>query len=230
MPPGAPAPVWEVAEISGSAGSLHAGSVGALGEPRRVMRVLHATAGALVLGSSQPLSDFDAAALDRSGLEVVRRRSGGGAVIVGPGRVLWVDFVVPGGDPLSDPDVARAAWWVGELWRLALERAGIGEAEVWKGPMVRRRWASRVCFAGLGPGEVRLAGRKVVGVSQRRARGAALFQTAAMLDWAPQEYLELMAGRPDGAGELAAAAVGLGPEVEQRLLAEVLSAASSLPC
>lgn len=229
-------PAWQIVQETGGAGDLHAASATALDmdPPRRTARVLNASRPALVLGSSQPESDFDPAALARSGLEVVRRRSGGGAVIVGPGRVLWLDLLLPTGDPLWDDDVGRAAWWVGELWLAALERTGcvperttgcVPHAEVWKGPMVPGRWAAQVCFAGLGPGEVRIDGRKVVGVSQRRTRRMALFQTAAILTWRPEEYLALMPtghGDKDLAEALTATATGLGAEAEHPVRSALL--------
>ena len=60
----------------------------------------HDVAGpALVLGSSQPDSTIDLDACSRAGIEVVRRRSGGGAVLLVPGEVVWLDVIVPrGGD------------------------------------------------------------------------------------------------------------------------------------
>jgi lipoate-protein ligase A len=147
-----------------------------------------------VIGSSQPASDVDAGAAGRRGIDVVRRKTGGGAVLVGPGQAAWVDFVIPAGDPLWEDDVRRAAWWVGELWARALEQVGVGPAEVWRAGMRRGPWSAQLCFAGLGPGEVRVGERKVVGVSQRRTRSACLFQTAVLLQWDPGLMVELLAG------------------------------------
>jgi lipoate-protein ligase A len=162
--------------------------------PRRIARILHADSPALVIGSSQAESDVDSDATERRGIEVVRRKTGGGAVLVGPGQAAWVDFVIPAGDPLWDDDVRRAAWWVGELWARALSRLGVGPLDVWKAGLVRRAWSAQLCFAGLGPGEVRVRERKIVGVSQRRTRSACLFQTAVLLDWEPALMVELLAG------------------------------------
>ena len=100
----------------------------------------------------------------------MRRRSGGGAVLVGPGQAVWIDVVVPAGDPLWADDVGRAGWWLGEVWAAALAAAGLPGGEVWRGAQVRSAWSDRVCFAGLGAGEVTVGGRKVVGISQRRTR------------------------------------------------------------
>ncbi len=186
---------------------------------QRLVRLPIATKPALVLGSHQSEAAFDPAALAAAGLELARRRSGGTAVLVRPGAVLWADFVIPSGDPLWDDDVGRAAWWVGEVWR-----AAIGAGEVWEGPMRRSAWSPLVCFAGLGPGEVTLGGRKVVGVCQRRTRFGALFQTAALLDWQVGEYLAVL--RPDRVpappGLLETAATGLGTGERDRLRSALL--------
>jgi hypothetical protein len=122
--------------------------------------------------------------------------------------MVWADVVISSRDPLWRDDVGRAAWWVGEAWSVALGAAGIRGAEVWKGPMLRRPWSSVVCFAGLAAGEVTLLdGSKVVGISQRRTRSAALFQCACLLRWEPAALLGLLSLRPQ---ERAAAACVLG--------------------
>lgn len=132
-----------------------------------------------MLGSAQreAVADLDACAA--AGVTVVRRRSGGGAVLVGPGEQVWLDVFVPVGDPLFQADVSRSAWWLGELWAAALRDAGLPEAVVHRGPLVAGAHGRLACFAGLGPGEVTLEGRKLVGISQRRDRtGAWLFSMA----------------------------------------------------
>lgn len=161
------------------------------GSGRSVWRC-DATAAALVLGSTQPDEVADLAACAAAGVEVVRRRSGGGAVLVEPDAVLWVDVVLPAGDPLWQPDVGRAFIWLGRAWAGALEDLGLA-AVVHEGPLVRRPLSDLVCFAGLGPGEVLVEGRKVVGISQRRTRDHARFQCAALLRWEPARLLALVA-------------------------------------
>ena len=136
----------------------------------------------LVVGSTQAagreLPEFvDAVA-------VVRRGSGGGAVVVAPGAQVWVELWLPRGDPLWDDDVVRSGEWVGDAWQAALTEIGVGEPiAVHRGATVFRPWAASVCFAGLGPGEVTVAGRKVVGLAQRRGRAGARFQTTVPLTW-----------------------------------------------
>jgi len=147
---------------------------------------------AVVLGSTQA----DAAVALGAGLAVARRRSGGGAVLVEPGRVVWADVVVPAGDRLWHADVGRAAWWLGEAWSAALAALGVGPAAVHRGGLVRSRWSPWVCFAGLGPGEVTVGGRKAVGIAQRRRRPGALFQCAVPLAWDPAPLLAALALSP----------------------------------
>ncbi len=129
-------------------------------------------------------------------------------MLVEPGAVAWVDVVVPRSDPLWDDDVSRAFWWLGETWRLALAGLGLTGADVHCGGIVRSRWSSKVCFAGLGPGEVAVGGRKVVGMAQRRTRHGALFQCAVPLSWEPRRLLDVLALAPDDRDQAAAALDG----------------------
>ena len=185
---------------------------------------LTVTEPALVLGSTQdPAAVVDAGAASRSGVAVVRRRSGGGAVLLEPGRVMWVDLFVPAGDPLSEVDVGRAFHWVGRLWTGAL--AAVGVAGQWHdGPLLHTPWSNLACFAALGPGEVTVDGRKVVGISQRRTRSGALFQCAALLDWDPQRLVALLALTPDqrGLATVDLGAIASGVPVEQPVLTVAL--------
>ncbi len=170
----------------------------------RVLVVQQIQQPTLVLGSTQDGTTLDADALARRGVGVVRRRSGGGAVLLEPGRSVWVDTWVPYGDPLWHNDVGRSAGWVGAWWASAL---GLDASAVHRGAPVESRWARSVCFAGVGPGEVVTAGRKVVGVAQWRGREGALSHSFAYLDvdWAVLvELLGLGAGRAEAASELAA--------------------------
>ena len=113
---------------------------------------------------------------------MARRRSGGGAVLLEPGRQVWVDFFVPADDALWSDDVARAAAWAGELWASVVARFVSDAASVFSGRLVADEWGRLVCFAGAGPGEVFAGGLKLVGVSQRRNRRRARIQTMARLD------------------------------------------------
>ena len=156
------------------------------------MRLCRVIRPAVVLGSTQPASDVDRAAAARAGYDVVRRRTGGGAVLAEPGTLAWVDVVVPRPDPLWEDDVGRSFWWLGGVWAAALAALGLGRAEVHRGGLVSTPWSAKVCFAGLGPGEVAVGGRKVVGMAQRRTRAGALFQCAVPLEWRPERLLDVL--------------------------------------
>ncbi|HEX6235971.1 MAG TPA: hypothetical protein VFZ68_02190 [Acidimicrobiales bacterium] len=203
---------WSVRHLAGPAGDLHATP---LPDPvTREVWVLEATRPALVLGSTQRDDLVDRAAAARHGIEVVRRRSGGGAVLVTPGEMAWVDVVLPAGDPLWDNDVGRAALWLGGAWRRALASVGVAPAEVHQGPFVCGPLGRLVCFAALAAGEVSLGdARKVVGISQRRTRAGSRFQCAAYRRWEPGLLADLL--RLDGGGRRAlvgaAGGTGLAP-------------------
>ncbi|HEY4411260.1 MAG TPA: hypothetical protein VGO87_15405 [Acidimicrobiia bacterium] len=184
----------------------------------RSIVVLDVARPTLVLGSSQPGDTaVDRARVAERGVDVVRRRSGGAAVLVEPGAAVWVDVTIPAGDPLWEDDVSRAFHWIGAAWaELVGASVGAGvDVRRYDGPLQKTEWSPLVCFAGLGPGEVTLEGRKVVGLSQRRTREATLFQCCAALRWEPERLLDLLAlddaARDRGALELRDVAAGLGP-------------------
>ena len=127
----------------------------------------------LVLGSAQPMSIVDLGAAARAGVEVVRRCSGGGAVLLAPNDVVWADLVISPTDTRWSDDIVVAAHWVGDAWRSALIDLGVQEHALFlhAGRSVRTRWSDLVCFAGLGPGELTLGGRKVLGIAPTAIAG-----------------------------------------------------------
>lgn len=175
---------------------------------RRWLAVRDVERPTLVLGSTQGVETFDAQELERAGAVVRKRRSGGGAVLVEPGRAVWVDTWLPRSDPLYEDDVSRSRAWVGAWWAAAL---GDGVA-VHDGPPLCTRWSDTVCFGGTAAGEVVAGGRKVVGVAQWRAREGALTHGLAYvgIDWALAARLLRLP--PEAARELAAATATL-PEL-----------------
>lgn len=180
---------WLVEHARGDAAAFHERP---WPEPlRRTLWWFEADRPTVVLGSTQRFEVVDAERAATAGVAVVRRRSGGGAVWLAPGVATWVDLLLPAGDPRWDPDVGRAAHWVGDLWAATLADLGWPGAVVHRGPMVRSPWSDLVCFAGLGPGEVSRHGRKVVGISQRRTRAGARFQCALAHAWDPAPLLEV---------------------------------------
>lgn len=219
------APVVE--RWKGRAGDLHA--VVPSVPDGLVVVAMEVVGAALVLGSTQDPATVDVGRAARRGVEVVRRRSGGGAVLVRGGSVLWVDVLVPRGHRWWTDDVGASFLPIGRAWAGALEITGtdlgLPGVRVHEG-MERTRWSDVVCFAGRGPGEVSAGGAKVVGISQRRTRDLARFQCAVLREWDPTGISELLQPSPP-VSELAGLARGLGRQVsEPTLLAALVEAMS----
>jgi lipoate---protein ligase len=169
---------------------------------------------AIVLGSTQPRQVVDEAAAAAAGVDVVRRSTGGGAVLVAGQAQVWLDLWVPRQHDLWDDDIVTAAHWVGEAWRRALIELGAVDLRVHAGGVSRSPLSDLVCFAGIGPGEVLCGAAKIVGLAQRRTRAGARFHTTAPLRWNPRPLIDLLdvtALRAAGSGvaSLDDAAVGL---------------------
>ena len=179
---------------------------------RRRLWILEATGPAVVLGSTQDESVVDRAAAEASGVEVARRRSGGGAVWVAPGEPIWIDVLLPRTDALWTDDVGDAFLPVGRAWSDALSAIGVAGTTVHEGPMQRTDWSDLVCFSGTGPGEVLQQGSKIVGISQRRTRAGARFQCAIPRHW-DAEPLRAVLADPPPTEALSTAGAGIGDDV-----------------
>ncbi len=183
---------WQIHNIRDSADAVHSRELPA---ERSIWRA-SITGSAIVLGSKQSFEIVNQQACDDDGVSVVRRRSGGGVVFLGVNDHLWIDFVIERDDVLWSDDVGRSMWWVGELWAAALaenEVASRDQLIVHRGGLERNEISDLVCFAGLGPGEVTLHGKKLVGISQRRTRQMARFQCVLHSRWsigAYEKYLD----------------------------------------
>lgn len=172
---------WTIEHTTGAAGPFHHRPPPA---PLRPTVWIHRVERpALVLGSTQRTPLLDADRAETEGIEVCQRRSGGGLVYVDPATSLWIDVTVPRGHTLWKDDVSLAFDWVGQTWATALESVSAGRrTRVHRGRLMHPDWGRVICFAGLGPGEVVVDGRKVVGLSQRRTREMARFQGLAVTE------------------------------------------------
>lgn len=162
---------------------------------------------AMVLGSRQNESLLNGELCSRDGIEVVRRRSGGGIVFLAPGEHVWLDVVVPRGDVLWSDDVARASWWLGDVWVQTLRSFGMNDVSVHRETLSSDAWGDVLCFAGVGPGEVVRRNdeslSKLVGISQRRTRDYARFQCTIYTRWNPHDVEQYVVNTPGNLSDIA---------------------------
>lgn len=215
---------WELIEAWGTAAELHGDRLPV--PDHRLVRVARVPGAAMVLGSAQVATDVDHRLAAELGVEVARRRSGGGAVLLRPGHQVWLDIGLPRDDPLWEQDVGRSAGWLGAALTAALVDLGVAGAEPHQGRFRSTPWSPQVCFAGLAPGEVTVGGRKLVGISQRRSRPGAVFQVAVALVWAPTVLLDLLRLPDEATPAVAAAGVGLEELVAGAEPGDVIAAVS----
>ncbi|MGK0276619.1 MAG: lipoate-protein ligase A [Ilumatobacter sp.] len=162
--------------------------------PTAQIWVNHVTGPALVLGSAQrDESIVDRDACRSAGVDIVRRRSGGGAVLLIPGEVVWFDVLLPAAAvPGLGDDIHAPMLWLGERLAAVLRPHVDGEVTVHGRGMVTTPWSSLICFDGIGPGEVLLDGRKLVGISQRRTRAASRLQCCWYTNYNPARLVGLL--------------------------------------
>lgn len=159
--------------VKGAARALHDRPIGT----SALVEVLEIDRSAIVLGSTQASEVVDSERAAARGFDVVRRRSGGGVVVLARSEHVWIDVTVPRGHRLWDEDVQRATWWLGDVWCAVLAAAKNDSGwSVHREKLVASAPERVVCFASVGPGEVLHNGHKVVGISQRRTKDAARFQ------------------------------------------------------
>lgn len=208
--------------MRGSAGELHDRPIVSAAN----VETLEITRPAVVLGSTQSFDVVDVSRASELGFDVVRRRSGGGVVILRPGDHAWVDVTVPRDHHLWSDDVERASWWLGEVWCDVLRDLDpAGEWRVWRDKLVASAPERVVCFASVGPGEVVRNDRKVVGVSQRRTKDAARFQCTLFRSIDVAMYTSLLRdGVPAGLED----ASGIGDALDAVARAAVTRLAAAL--
>jgi lipoate-protein ligase A len=163
-------------------------------EVEATMYVVRTSRPTLVLGSSQSPDLLD---VEQVGDTPVRRRRGGGGLVLLQPDDLWIDWWIPADDPRWRSDVHASSRMVGQWWADVLTRVVDGVVTVHDGPLEGDPAYRLVCFAGSGPGEVFLDGRKAVGVTQWRVREG-IFASTVMHAHASNDLVRFLRVVPEG--------------------------------
>ncbi len=204
------------------AADLAALDVVAAGGPA-VLRLYRWDPPALSLGRFQPADDVDHDACARHGVDVVRRPTGGRALLHGGDVTYAVVFPAPAGDGARVESLYN---WVAAGLIAGLAGLGVDAAVArHDGP------AGPVCFAGQQGADLRVGDRKLCGSAQVRRDGAVLQHGSILTHRLPFDELDLVRRRPgdlpvdEARGRLRAATVTLeelGAPTDARVVARAL--------
>jgi len=214
---------WRLIESGPAAGSRNLALDDAIfaavlaGDAPPTLRLYAWSAPTLTIGYGQDARrDVDLAACRRRGIPVLRRVTGGRAVI--HDRELTYSVAVPAGLPPFGGTLRESARAVAEVLVGALGLLGVAASaapEAGRGPSRGKRPAA--CFAVASGHEVVAAGHKVVGSAQRRRPGGFLQHGSILLRGHAADLAALLRGGtaagagiedlvgPRPAGEVAAA-------------------------
>jgi len=157
------------------------------GSARVVFRTYGWSKPTLSLGRAEPFpASWDVAALRRDGIDVVRRPTGGDAVLHDQELTFAVAASLPGPWRARPREFANlvadalaGAFRALDLFAIRVEAAADGAAS----PRDAQALApgAQPCFARVAPGEVRVGDFKVAGIACRFTRGAALSHASVPL-------------------------------------------------
>ena len=188
---------------TGSADSFSAGSALLLDRARAGVVGIGAwvvTTPTIVLGSAQRGAGSARLVRDGSAVSVARRATGGGAVLC-DGHLLIAAVAVPSGHPWAGSDVTEAYRPIAGAIAAYLTAGGTPAVLASPDALSHGTEEARIaCWAGVGPYEVLVEGRKLVGLSQRRRGGAVLFEMGIPVSAGQDRltaYLDLEPGRRD---------------------------------
>lgn len=125
----------------------------------------------LSLGRNQPLADVDLAACRAAGVDVVRRPTGGRAIL--HTDELTYSVALLQSDPRATGDVVDCYRRLSEGLLAGLHRLGVGAVQATRHKKPAADPAA-VCFETPSDYEITVGGRKLVGSAQWRARGGVL--------------------------------------------------------
>jgi lipoyl(octanoyl) transferase len=154
---------------------------------------------ALSLGYGQPIdSNLDLAQCQSLGIDVVRRPTGGLAVL--HDREVTYSVVISADDPRAATGVLASYLGISQALIRGLAYLGI-TAELLplrRGNLLPSKSASPVCFAMPSSYEVAVRGRKIIGSAQRRARGVIMQHGSIPLSWDLDKMRAVFGGSAHG--------------------------------
>ena len=148
----------------------------------------------LSLGRAEPYPDgWDEDALARAGIAVVRRPTGGGAVLHVEEVTFAMAASIPGPWGFTPRAFSSAA---AETLSSALRACGLqGSATPWPARGTRApRAGTTLCFARSDPGEIEAGGYKVAGLASRFGRTGALCHASVPLTGRSRSVAEFRTG------------------------------------
>lgn len=159
----------------------------AAGEAPPTLRLYTWAQPCVTIGCGQSIADIDREYCAAAGLPVLRRLSGGTAVLHEPPQLAFM-MVLPPEHPLVRGDVVESYAPVSRALLRALDRLGI-RAEALPPEAARARPADPLgraaCFGALAPYEIVWRGKKLIGHAQVRRRNAVLLGGTLLLDFDP---------------------------------------------
>ncbi len=147
----------------------------------------------LSLGRNQPLADVDRAACIRAGVDVVRRPTGGRAIL--HTDELTYSLALLQSDPRATGDVVESYRRLSEGLLVGLRLLG---ADARRAGAAKHGLApSAICFETPSDYEIIVAGRKLVGSAQWRTQGGLLQHGSLPLHGDPARIVDCLALTPE---------------------------------
>lgn len=135
---------------------------------------------AVSLGYNQKIMDLDAEACRRAGFDIVRRPTGGRAVI--HQDEFTYSVIAPEDDPVIGGTIMEAYARIAQGLLAGLKILGVDAEMVRSEAPDVPAAASALCFAAAGRYEITAGGKKLVGSAQRRMNGVILQQGSLLMN------------------------------------------------
>lgn len=151
------------------------------------------------IGYFQRWDVLDLEACFRMSLDVVRRPTGGKAVL--HERELNYAIILPDTAPWAKASVLESYQRIARGLVLGLEALGV-EASLAPGDAPGSASSSPWCFLSFAPYEIRVGPKKLTGSAQRRFKGSLLQHGTLLLDFDPKRFATIVQGDGLGRGSL----------------------------